>query len=145
MKRITVKTIATSALVSLGLLGAGTMAANAESHMSDDDIAEIQSFQSATQTLAQAVTAAEADTGGTAMSAEFEVEGTDGPAYKVEILMADGTTQTAMVDAMDGTVTAMAKDAEDSDTGDMNGEDGDDDREDGGADGEADDDGTTGN
>jgi hypothetical protein len=53
------------------------------------------------------------------MSAEFKAENAGAPAFKVEVLLPDGTTQTAMVNAMGGTVQAMA-----GDTGDQNGEDG---------------------
>jgi len=123
MKRNMFKTLAGSALISLTALTAGTMAAQAESHMAaGNDTAEVQAFQAATQTLGQAITAAETQLKGKAMSAEFETEDAGAPGFKVEVLLPDGTTQSAMVNASDGTVTAMANDTEDKNSENGDGE-----------------------
>lgn len=60
------------------------------SEFSDDDLLEIQTFQNAPISLAKAISAAEEEAGGKAMSAEFEVEHGDG-VYTVEVVKVDGS------------------------------------------------------
>jgi uncharacterized membrane protein YkoI len=113
MTRMTFKTAGTAALLALGLGTMGATAALAEQHMDAGDTAEVQAFQAATMSLADAVKAAETDTSGKAMSAEFETDDAATGMYHVEVAMTDGTTKTVAVNPADGTVTAVAMDAKD--------------------------------
>lgn len=107
------KTILTAALVALGLSGAGLTAAKASSGNEANNATEIQIFMTA-PSLMDAVKAAEAQTGGKAMDASFETLKDGSPAYLVELVKADGNQIEALVKA-DGSVTAKAMSAEDTD------------------------------
>lgn len=106
MNRKTILTLGTTALLSLGLLGGVATMAAADSHKSGDDMAELQALLAAPGSIAQAITAAETQSGGKAMSAEFEDHGADVGWYEVEIVMADGTVAKLLVNPADGTVKA---------------------------------------
>jgi hypothetical protein len=111
MKRNTILALGTSALISLSLLGgAATMA------YADTSPAEAQAFLAAPGSLSAAVAAAEASTGGKAMSADFEDDGAYAGMYEVEIVMPDGTVAKYLVNPADNTVTlAPADDDRDDD------------------------------
>ncbi len=118
MNRKTILTLGSSALLSLGLIsGAATMAA-ADSHSAQSDAAEAQAFLAAPGSITAAITAAEAQSSGKAISAEFEDDGADAGWYSVEIVMADGTMTELLVNPADGTVKAAPADDMDSDEND---------------------------
>ena len=131
MDRKKILTLGTSALLSIGLIsGAVTMAA-ADSHAKDANAAEAQTFLAAPGSITKAITAAQAHSGGKAMSADYESDGATAGWYEVEVVAADGTISELLVNPADGTVKAAPAD-------DMNGDDGD---ADGDGDGETDDEG----
>ncbi len=115
-----IKTFGASALLALGLLGGAATIAAADQHSSSNDAAEAQAFLAAPGTIGDAIKAAEANTGGKAMSASFESDGTTAGMYEVEIVKPDGTMMTAIVNPADGSVTAKPASATDDD---QNGED----------------------
>ncbi|WP_323036433.1 hypothetical protein [Pararhodobacter sp.] len=115
MKRTTILALGTSTLMSLGLLGgAATMA------LADTSPAEAQVFLAAPGSLTAAVSAAEASSGGKAMSAEFEEDGTDAGMYEVEIVMPDGSVAEYLVNPADNSVRLMPADTDDGDDDDEN-------------------------
>ncbi|MDN5787084.1 hypothetical protein [Pseudorhodobacter sp.] len=75
-----------------------------------DDAAEMQQFLASSQSLTQAITAAETAVGGKAMDAGWEGDKTTAGGYEVVVAKPDGTLARAIV-AADGTVqvTAMAE------------------------------------
>jgi uncharacterized membrane protein YkoI len=118
MDRKKILTLGTSALLSIGLItGAATMAA-AESHSKGDDAAEAQTFLAAPGSITAAITAAETQSGGKAMSAEFETDGANAGWYEVEIVTADGAMTELLVNPADGTVKADPSDDRDGDDND---------------------------
>ena len=109
MKRTTILTLGSSALMSLGLLaGAATMAA------ADTSAAEAKAFLAAPGSISAAINAAEAQSGGKAMSAEFEEDGTTVGMYEVEIVMPDGTVSEHLVNPADNSVKAAPTDDDDT-------------------------------
>ncbi len=109
MKRTTILTLGSSALMSLGLLaGAATMAA------ADTSAAEAKVFLAAPGSISAAISAAEAKSGGKAMSAEFEEDGTNAGMYEVEIVMPDGTMSEHLVNPADNSVKAAPTDKDDT-------------------------------
>ena len=124
MTRTTFKKTAAAVMIALGLGAAGASAALAEQHTGTGDRAEVEAFLASPMTIADAITAAEAETGGTAMSVEFDAEDTEPARYEVEVAMADGATTTVAVNpADDGTVTAIADEDDDEDDDDDETED----------------------
>lgn len=118
MNRNKILTLGTSALLSIGLIsGAATIAA-ADSHSKGDDAAEAQTFLAAPGSIAAAITAAETQSGGKAMSAEFETDGADAGWYEIEVVAADGTMTELLVNPADGTVKAAPTDDMDGDESD---------------------------
>lgn len=109
----TLKTLGAASLIALGAVGA--TAALADKHSDAGDKPEVQAFLAAPGSIADAVTAAEKDTGGKAMSVEFETDDTATGVYEVEVAMPDGTTKTVAVNPADGSVTAVAMDDDDDD------------------------------
>ncbi len=118
------KSFGAMSLIALGLAAAGAGIAVAEQNGSETDMAEAQAFLTAPGSIAEAIAAAEKNTGGKAMSASFETDqSTATSAYEVEVALPDGTMSTVMVDPANGTVTAKAAEAEEADgTGMDNGE-----------------------
>ena len=99
MKRNTILALGSSALMSLGLLaGAATIAT------ADTSAAEAQAFLAAPGSLSAAISAAEMQTGGKAMSADFEEDGANAGMYEVEIVMPDGTVSEHLVNPADNSV-----------------------------------------
>lgn len=96
------------AALTLGVAGLAATMAAAEQTGGKTDAAEAQAFQATPMTLGDAAKAAEAKTGGKAMSAEFDNEDKAAGTYKVEIVTPDGATTYAMVDPADGSVKPMA-------------------------------------
>ena len=120
---------ALTALATATLIVAGAGSAIAEQHATASDAAEAQMFLAAPGTIADAVAAAEKDTGGKTMSAAFEPDDTtQAAAWEVELALPDNTIRTVMVDPATGTVTAKAAEAEDQDG--LAGDDGEEDGED---------------
>ncbi|TYB89068.1 PepSY domain-containing protein [Oceaniovalibus sp. ACAM 378] len=103
----TLKTFGAASLIALGAVGA--TAALADKHSDAGDKPEIQAFLAAPGSI----TDAEKDTGGKAMSVEFETDDTATGVYEVEVAMPDGTTKTVAVNPADGSVTAVAMDDDD--------------------------------
>lgn len=99
MKRTTFLAMGTTALMSLGLLGGAATVA-----LADTSPAEAQFFLAAPGSLSAAVAAAEASTGGKAMSVDFEEDGTDAGMYEVEIVMPNGTVTEHLVNPADNSV-----------------------------------------
>lgn len=127
MKSGQVAKIGTAALLSLGVLGGTVSMASAEQN--GDGQAEKQQFLASPRTLAQAIAAAEKESGGKAMDASWEAAGTAGAPglFEIELVKPDGTVVWAEVNSADGTVRTMAM-AEDNDDNDLeNGKNGDDD------------------
>jgi uncharacterized membrane protein YkoI len=87
----------------------------------NDDSAEARAFLASGMTLPDAVSAAEAARGGTALSAGWEAVSPGAWTFEVELAATDGTVTTVLVDPTDGAVTAMSarhdQDAEDDDDG----------------------------
>ena len=110
MNRKTILTLGTAALLSLGMVGGAATMAAADSHNGNDNAAEAQAFLAAPGSIHDVITAAETQSGGKAMSAEFEDDGTDAGWYEVEIVMADGTMSKHLVNPADGTVKAASAD-----------------------------------
>ena len=111
MKRKTILTLGSSALISLGLLGGATTMA-----LADTSPAEAKAFLAAPGSLSAAITAAETSSGGKAMSADFESEGADSGMYEVEIVMPDGTVTEHLVNPADGSVKAAPADEDQKET-----------------------------
>ncbi|MGR3723723.1 hypothetical protein LGT41_0015665 [Abyssibius alkaniclasticus] len=125
MKRNTITKIGASALLALGLVGGAATMASANSHSKAGDTAEAQSFLAASGSIADAIAAAEAQSGGKAMTAEFESDGPDAGWYKVELALADGSVSELLVNPADGTVkVAPADDMDHDGAGDNADEDG---------------------
>lgn len=101
MKRNTILTLGSAALMSLGMMGGVAFA--------DTSPAEAQAFLAAPGSLSAAVSAAETSTGGKAMSAEFEDDGADAGKYEVEIVMPDGAVTKHLINPADNSVTAKPK------------------------------------
>jgi len=85
---------------------------------SNDDAAESQAFLSSGMTLTQAATAAETDSGGTAMSAAWEHTESGGMVFEVELAYPDGKVTTVQVDPASGAVTALADQNDDGEDDD---------------------------
>ncbi len=101
MKRTTILTLGSGALMSLGLLaGAATIAS------ADTSAAEAKAFLAAPGSISAAISAAEAQSGGKAMSADFEEDGANAGMYEVEIVMPDGTVSEHLVNPADNSVKA---------------------------------------
>lgn len=116
--KMTKSKLGVATLVSLGLLG-GAAAAQTSGDTQTDDQMEVQALMSSPMTLGDAVSAAESQSGGTAMSAEFTMEtADDSPVFVVEVAASDGTTSELAV-AADGSVSQYAEPEDD----DQNGED----------------------
>lgn len=104
-----------------GVAGAAWAGTGNTTEMSDTQ--EIQAALNSGMTLTQAVDAAQAQTGGTAMSAGWEDSDTGTWGYEVEIADAASTMQTWFVNPADGTVTKVME------TDDDHGQSGDHDEE----------------
>jgi len=110
MKFTQTKTKATAAaiLVALGLGAAGSTAVLAKDSSDQQDKAEVQAFLKESASITDAIKAAESDTGGKAMSAEFDNEDSQTGSYEVEVAMTDGTTKTVAVGFDNGTAKVVA-------------------------------------
>ena len=104
-----IRPLGLGAALALGITGGVATVASAQQNGNGNgmDKAEVQALQSAPTTLGDAVKAAESNTGGKAMSAEFDNSGQAG-AYRVEIAKQDGSIAYVMVDASEKSVTPMA-------------------------------------
>ncbi len=97
-------------LAVLGISGAAV----AESGTRNDDTAETRAFQASPVSLAQAIQAAQTETGAKAISAEFENE--DGAwVYTVELSAADGSETEVDVSAQTGAI--LKNETEDNERG----------------------------
>lgn len=95
------------------VLGLGAISGVVAANHTNDSETEKAEIASAKLAMADAVTAAEKETGGKAT--ETEIVSKDGTAvYAVEILKADGTEQEVMVDAMNGTILNVALEGSDN-------------------------------
>lgn len=90
------------------LLAVGLTAPTLAQAGSNDDPAEAKAFLASGMTIADAVSAAEAKVGGTAMSASWEPQNAQTMGFEVELAKADGTVTTVTVDPRSGSVTAAA-------------------------------------
>ena len=115
MKFTQTKTKATAAaiLVALGLGAAGSTAVLAKDSFDQQDKAEVQAFLKESASITDAIKAAESDTGGKAMSAEFDNEDSQTGSYEVEVAMTDGTTKTVAVGFDNGTAKVVAVQSDD--------------------------------
>lgn len=102
MKRNKLMIAATAGLVGLSTLG-GTVAV-AQSNGDSKDTAEVQAFLKSSTSILQAIQAAESESGGTAVSAEFD-DSKSGSFYEVDTVKGD-QLMSVRVDAASGTVTA---------------------------------------
>lgn len=121
MKRKTILTLGSSTLLSLGLLGGAATMASAEQRTDSSDMAEVQAFMAAPGSITEAIAAAETQSGGKAVSAEFESDQANAGMYEVEIVMTDGTTSTLVMNPADGSVTQMNPANADNDDDGVNG------------------------
>lgn len=107
-------------LVALTLMG-GT-AAVAENHAAEDPMAEAQAFLGSPTSMAQAITAADAATGGKVSSVEYETGENGAPDLIIaDVVMADGTEKTVALNPADGKVMSVT-DATDEAQGHENGD-----------------------
>lgn len=104
MKRFVTLTLIPVSLAA-GVAGAAWAGTGKPTEMSDTQ--EIQAALNSGMTLTQAVDAAQAQTGGTALSAGWEDNDTGTWGYEVEIADAASTLQTWFVNPADGTVTKV--------------------------------------
>ncbi len=104
-------------VLATALATGGVFAVSAQTTPADQQ-QEAQQFLSAPKSLSDAVVAAEASTGGKAMSATYETAN-GATSYVVELVAADGTESAVSVDATSGAVIAMAADTEDGQAGDQ--------------------------
>lgn len=100
-----------------GIVGVGAIGPAMAQNQTTPDAAETQAMASATVTLAQASTAAEAKFGGKAIEISLDVIGGT-PTYTVSLLATDGSESEALVDARTGTVVAASVDQVDQQGGD---------------------------
>lgn len=92
-----------SVVAALSLFG-GTVAM-AENHVAEDSMAEAQAFLASPTTLAQAIAAAEAATGGKVSSIEYQTGESGAPdLIMADVIMADGTEQTVALNPADGKI-----------------------------------------
>lgn len=111
-----------SAFVALSLIG-GT-AAVAENHVAEDPMAEAQGFLASPTSMAQAIAAAEAATGGKVSGIEYETGENGAPdLIMADVVMADGTEKTVALNPADGKVMNIT-DATDEPEDDENGGEG---------------------
>ena len=109
-------------LVALTLMG-GT-AAVAESHVAEDPMAEAQAFLSSPTSMAQAIAAAEAETGGKVSSVQYETGENGAPdMIMAEVVMADGTEKTVSLNPADGKVMSVTDVTDEAEGGENDGED----------------------
>lgn len=105
------KKLGAAAMVALAV-GAAVPLAHAGSN---DDATEAKAFLNSGMTLEQAIGAAEADRGGTAMSAAWEHADSGTMVFEVELAKTDGTVTTVQVDPANGSVTTMGAVDQDQD------------------------------
>ena len=92
-----------SVVAALSLFG-GTVAM-AENHVAEDPMAEAQAFLASPTSMAQAIAAAEAATGGKVSSIEYQTGESGAPdLIMADVIMADGTEQTVALNPADGKV-----------------------------------------
>lgn len=110
-------------LVALTLMG-GT-AALAENHVAEDPMAEAQAFLGSPTSMAQAIAAAEAATGGKVSSVEYETGENGAPDLIIaDVVMADGTEKTVALNPADGKVMSVTDVTDEAESGGDSGEDG---------------------
>lgn len=119
MKRITLPLAGTAALIALGFGLSGATSVLAEQHTGNSDMAEVEAFLASPMSIADAISAAETNTGGKAMSAEFDTEDMASGQFDVEVAMADGTTKEVVINPADGAVTPDMDDHNDEESGDV--------------------------
>ena len=102
MKSIKMATLGAALLVGTGAVSA------AFADTEKNDTAELQQFLGSSQSLTQAISAAETAVGGKAMDAGWDTEGATGGAYHVEVVKADGTLVDVIVSA-DGSTQVKAE------------------------------------
>ena len=108
-------------LVALTLMG-GT-AAVAESHVAEDPMAEAQAFLSSPTSMAQAIAAAEAETGGKVSSVEYQTGENGAPdLIMADVVMADGTEKTVALNPADGKVMSVTDATDEAEGGENGGE-----------------------
>ncbi len=108
-------------LVALTLMG-GT-AAVAESHVAEDPMAEAQAFLSSPTSMAQAIAAAEAETGGKVSSVEYQTGENGAPdLIMADVVMADGTEKTVSLNPADGKVMSVTDVTDEAEGGENGGE-----------------------
>ncbi len=111
---MTLKTLSIAAMIATVSLGA--TAALADNHGDALSARDAQAFLTAPTSLTQALTAAEAATGGKVFRIEFEVADHGGVGMILaQVLMPDGAEQRLSINPADGHVTPLAMDAEDDD------------------------------
>ncbi len=119
------KALGAVAVIALGAAGLGATTVMAKQQGADSDMAEAQAFLAAPGSITEAIAAVEKNTGGKAMSAEFETDdATSVVGYEVEVALKDGTVSTMMFNPADGSVTVILAEAEDDDGTDDDDEDG---------------------
>lgn len=91
------------ALTSAAILAAASFTAQA-----DNSAAERAAVLAATVSMGQAIEAAEAKTGGTAVSADVELGKTK--VYEIEVVLPDGSEKEVMVDMGTGQVVSVKND-----------------------------------
>lgn len=125
MKRLISKPVSLAlipATLAAGVAGAAWAGTDSSGEMSDAQ--EVQAALDSGMTLAQAVDAAQAQTGGTALSAEWNDNDQGQWGYEVEIADAANFTQDWFVNPTDGSITKVTESDEDDHE---NGEEDDDD------------------
>lgn len=101
---LSTKRLGAAALAAMAI----AVAAPVLAHAGTDDRTEAKAFLASGMSIADAVSAAEAKGGGSAMSASWEPQEGRAMAFEVELAKADGTVTTMVVDPGTGRVTAAA-------------------------------------
>lgn len=110
-----------SAFVALSLIG-GT-AAMAKNHVTEDPMAEAQAFLSSPTSMAQAIAAAEAATGGKVSGVEYQTGENGAPdLIMADVVMADGTEKTVALNPADGKVMSVTDATDEAEGGENGGE-----------------------
>ena len=119
---MTLKTALSIAAGLTALVMMGGTAAVAENHVAEDPMAESQAFLGSPTSMAQAIAAAEAATGGKVSGIEYEAGENGAPdLIMADVVMADGTEKTVALNPADGkvmSVTDATDEMEEGDTGD---------------------------
>lgn len=120
---MTLKTALSIAAGLAALVMMGGTAAVAENHVAEDPMAESQAFLGSPTSMAQAIAAAEAATGGKVSGIEYEAGENGAPdLIMADVVMADGTEKTVALNPADGKVMSVTDATDEAEGGENGGE-----------------------